>query len=293
MYNRPPMMDKVWLNLRRSFLRVIPACLTQAQAVAFNMFLAFFPVLLLAMGVLSSSPWMKEAAGELPSGFRAILPPGSHRLVTEFLWHHDPHPWKLIWFGLAGTLLVGTQVMIGLMEGFWIACGDCERPSFGVRYLRALVLLCLTIAPWLATVVLTVFGRQVRTWAIQQVGLPVLVRAVWTLFYYGATLLVAMLVLVVVYRIARPACRGWSRVVPGAVVATLLWWILNAGFGFYVRNMPYSVVYGSLAAVIGLMVWMYFTVLVVITGAAYNAEAGAQAALPVVGEQERRAVGFD
>ena len=43
-------------------------------------------------------------------------------------------------------------------------------------------------------------------------------------------------------------------------------------FGFYVRRMPYDVVYGGLAAAIGLLIWMYLTAVVVLLGAAYNAE---------------------
>ncbi len=269
-------MGTFWRNLRRSVLRVIPACFTQAQAVSFNMFLAFFPVLLLALGVLTSTSSMQEAALEMPAALRVILPPGSHRLVLEFLGHRAPQPWNLILLGLGGTLLIGTQVMLGLMEGFRIAAGDPPQRRNARRYFRALLLLTLTIAPWLATVVLTVFAKQVRAWLIQQVGLPLLIRAVWTLLYYAATLLVATMVLMVIYRISCQRACSWEAVVPGAVVATALWWVLNAGFGLYVRNMPYSLVYGSLAAVIGLMLWMYFTVLVVMVGAAFNAEVAAQ-----------------
>ena len=43
---------------------------------------------------------------------------------------------------------------------------------------------------------------------------------------------------------------------PERMVATLLWWLANVLFGFYVRQVPYSVVYGGLAAVIGLLIWM-------------------------------------
>jgi membrane protein len=56
-------------------------------------------------------------------------------------------------------------------------------------------------------------------------------------------------------------------------VATVLWWAADISFGFYVRKMPYDVVYGGLAAAIGLLLWMYLTAIVVLVGAAYNAEA--------------------
>ena len=62
---------------------------------------------------------------------------------------------------------------------------------------------------------------------------------------------------------------GWG---PGAALATLLWWVANALFGIYVRRMPYNVVYGGLAAVIGLMIWMEISTVIVFLGAAWNAE---------------------
>jgi membrane protein len=61
-------------------------------------------------------------------------------------------------------------------------------------------------------------------------------------------------------------------VLPGAALATLLWWISNALFGLYVRRMPSNVVYGGLGAVIGLLVWMQISAVIVFLGAGWNAE---------------------
>ena len=63
---------------------------------------------------------------------------------------------------------------------------------------------------------------------------------------------------------------------PGAAAATLVWWAVNSLFGVYVRKMQYSLVYGGLAAAIGLMVWMELSAVIVFLGAAWNAEAAAR-----------------
>jgi uncharacterized BrkB/YihY/UPF0761 family membrane protein len=55
-------------------------------------------------------------------------------------------------------------------------------------------------------------------------------------------------------------------------------------FGTYVRRVPYSVVYGGLAAVIGLMIWMELSAVIIFLGAAWNAELAASRKL-----EERRA----
>jgi membrane protein len=162
--------------------------------------------------------------------------------------------------------------MIGLMDGFRIIAGETARPSFLRRQFRALVLLCLTLAPWVAAVTLTIFGKQVRAWLIHRIGLPGIVQGVSAVAYVVFVLLLALAVLVVVYRLGRPKHRGWRNVLPGAGVATLLWWVLDVAFGWYMRHMPYGMVYGGLAAAIGLLLWMYMTAMVVFFGAAYNAE---------------------
>jgi membrane protein len=59
------------------------------------------------------------------------------------------------------------------------------------------------------------------------------------------------------------------------MVSTIMWWVVDVLFGVYVRRMPYDVVYGGLAAAIGLLLWMYLTAVVVLIGAAYNAESHA------------------
>ena len=62
------------------------------------------------------------------------------------------------------------------------------------------------------------------------------------------------------------------NVLPGAAVATLLWWLVDVLFGIYVRRVPYSVVYGGLAAVIGLIIWMQLSAVIIFLGAVWNAE---------------------
>ena len=82
----------------------------------------------------------------------------------------------------------------------------------------------------------------------------------------------ALIALTVIYRVARPSEHSLRNVLPGALVATAMWWLVNVLFGFYVRRMPYSIIYGGLAAVIGLLLWMQLSAVIVFLGAAWNAE---------------------
>jgi membrane protein len=265
-------MESFSKNLFRALGRVFPDCLTLSQAIAFNMFLAFFPMLLLILGILSSQDIFHTALREVPERVRMIVPPGSEDIVTQYFVRKGQHPWKWFLLGLAGTLFAGSQVMVEFMEAFRMVEGDQFRPTYWRSHFRALLLLLLTLLPALIVVALTVFGKQARTALIHSFGVPSLFNALAFAFQAAIVFSLSMVVLVLLYRVGRPEHRGWLKLLPGAVVSTILWWTVDIVFGVYVRKMPYDVVYGGLAAAIGLLIWMYLTALVVILGAAFNAE---------------------
>ena len=163
-------MDSFLKNFYRGLGRVFPDCLNLSQAIAFNMFLAFFPVLLLALGILSSSSTFHNVLRELPERLRMIVPSGSEDIVSQYFVRKGQHPWKWFLLGLGGTLIAGSQVMVGFMEGFRTIEGDHVRPAYWRGHLRALLLLLLTFLPALVVVSLTVFGKQARGSLIHTFG---------------------------------------------------------------------------------------------------------------------------
>jgi membrane protein len=258
-------------KLFRTLARIIPQCGMVSQAVAFNMFLAFFPSLLVALGLMSRSLRGRNGQ-ELVARLSAILPPGSWQLVSDFLVRREVNPWNWVLLGWVGTLLVGSQVMKLIMEGIHLIYGDRERHSFLGRQVRGLLLFSVSIVAWLVAVVLSVFGRPMRHWMTRGFGQSPLTHGFWTVMLPVLAMVLAMLVLALIYRVARPGATTWSSVLPGAAAATTLWWGVNLLFGIYVRKMHYGPVYGGLAAAIGLMVWMEFSAMIVFLGAAWNAE---------------------
>jgi membrane protein len=252
--------------------RVYPRCSMIAQAIAFNLFLAFFPTLLLVVGFASSWLGSKTETLDAIRDFTEFLPPGSQAVVGDFLVQRGLDIWKYALIGVAGTLLGGSQVMKLLMEGIQLIYGDQERIGFLHRQLRGLLLLLITIAPILVAGILGVFGRPLRHWLFGQFGSHNVAHDMWLVIFPLTAMLLAMLALAVIYWVARPREKHLRQVLPGAAVATLLWWVTNAAFGFYVRRMPSNVVYGGLGAVIGLLVWMQISAVVVFLGAAWNAE---------------------
>ena len=92
-----------------------------------------------------------------------------------------------------------------------------------------------------------------------------------------ARVLVAMAtiaaVMALLYKIGPTRSQTWRQVWPGAVLTTLLWLVVTTAFGWYLRNLgEYNVMYGGVAGVIAMLVWMYLLALITLIGCEYNAE---------------------
>jgi len=257
----------------RMLARVFPACSMISQAIAYNLFLAFFPTLLLIVAIATSRLGSHTNLLDMVTDLTKYMPPGSRQIVSEFLIKRAPQAWKWALVAWVGTLLAGSQVMKLIMEGIHIIYKDPERPGFLHRQLRGLLLLLATIAPLVVAAILGVFGRPLRRWIADRLGELHPLHGLWPLFFPIAAFLLSLTALTLIYRVARPQEHSLRNVIPGSVVATLLWWLADVLFGAYVRRVPYSIVYGGLAAVIGLLIWMQLSAIIIFLGAAWNAEA--------------------
>ena len=156
------------------------------------------------------------------------------------------------------------------MQALTIAFEEKETRGPIPFYLRAIG---LTVGIGLFAV-LSLFLIAVVPALIGALPLPELWRDRISLIRWPILAGLVLLALALAYRFA-PARRTprWHWLSPGTVGAALLWLIGSAGFSFYVARFgSYDKTYGSLGAVVILLMWFYLTAYIVLAGAELNAE---------------------
>ena len=97
-----------WPQFYGALRRVFPNCVTLTQAVAFNMFLAFSPMILVILGAVAGSAAFRQTLESVIARLRIVFPPGMLTVLTNFVGKHPREPWELVLLGLGGTLLAAT-----------------------------------------------------------------------------------------------------------------------------------------------------------------------------------------
>ena len=206
-----------------------------------------------------------------------------------------------------------SNVIATLMEGLRRARQlPRDSWSFWQRRRRSLELVPLSLVPLTVASLLVVFGHAVTAWLSTSIGPqgrePI--YAITVLIRWAVALSASVGLIVLLYHLGLPheslgtprprgsgrrlqasprmrgevssaltaltalrATRYWRATLPGAVMATAMWFLTTLAFGWYVtRFANYSEVYGSLGAGIALLFWLYIISLSVLCGAEFNAQ---------------------
>jgi membrane protein len=137
--------------------------------------------------------------------------------------------------------------------------------------------LSLAFGPVLALVVivailLMLIGPDLIERIAALVGLEEVFVSLWGWLRFPVALSLLAVVLSLIYRYGPNARQRFRSVIPGAVLAVVLWAITSIGFSFYLATFAnYGLTYGSLGAAVGLLFYLYLCASVVLFGAELNA----------------------
>ena len=244
-----------------------------AKASAYSSILTFFPLLLVVGSVLATSRKGEAYLREISYALGRILPAGSATALA-YLKGTTQRPVSLLVFTSLLTLWTASGVMISLMEGFRNAYQLPKTWGLLKERLIAFSLVILAGIPMTFATILVAFGSRIETRILFHIGheFGPYILLMWTAIRWMIALLTSIAVIALIYHNAVPRTQPWHSVLPGATLATAMWFGVTMLFGWYLqRYADYSIIYGSLGVSIALLVWMYMVSLVILIGAEFNA----------------------
>ena len=244
-----------------------------AAGVAFYALLALFPAIaaLISIWGLVADPAQLEqqiesVAAALPRDAASILTEQARRVAQGA----GGGMTVAAIAGIAFALYSASAGMRAMMDGLNIIYEEGEKRGFIKLYVVSLVLTLVVLVMMIVALGVIVVVPVVLNF----VGLGGVAEALITILRWPLLFALALAVLAVVYRYGASRDEPqWRWVSVGAVVATALWVLGSIAFSIYVRNFgSYDATYGSLGAVIILLMWLWLSAFVVLLGAELNSE---------------------
>lgn len=247
----------------------------RAAQLAYYFLLALFPLLILLSTLLGFV--LNEERGlhqELLTYAASVMPWSAYRLVYGTM-------------SEVANQASGGTLSLGLVLSLWTASSgmqaviDClnivyrvPRPRSFLR--RRIVALTLTLALEIlisVSLLLILAGNSLDGFLVALFGADWVLKPAWSVAQYLLAMALMLLTLVTIYRYAPNLAKPKEEsVLPGAVVALLGWIAASAAFRLYLAHFrSFSNTYGSLGAVIALLLWLHLTALLLLIGGEVNA----------------------
>jgi membrane protein len=268
---RPGPVQRFWgLFQQASIAAFEDNCFGIAKGAAYSSLLAFFPVLASLAAIFAS-----VNANAVARVFSRLL--FQDLVRSQFTARNERSGWLIL---LATMLSVwaASGAMMTLMEGFQAAYRLPSGRPFLKQRAVAILLVFIAAVPAVSSSALIVFGARIEEGMLTTLGLGpeedlrVSVVLAFGLLRYVVALAATVGVTGLMYFTGPNRAMKFSSVWPGAILATILWLLATSGFALYVRHIAnYNVLYGSIGAVIALLVWMYLLAVIALFGCEYNA----------------------
>jgi membrane protein len=243
-----------------------------AAALAYYLTLAIFPGIILMMSIIPFLP-IANVDKAIMDTLAQILPHEAYDMVAKVVDQvtHNRNG-GLLSFGALGTLWAASAGMYAIMQQLNMTYDVKEGRSF-IRARAIAVLLSLVFALLvIGAFSLVVFGGMIQDWIGERFGFTAGLLDFFAAFRWVIIVLALLLAFAMIYKFAPDVQQKFAFITPGSIMGVLLLILASLGFTYYADHFGnYDATYGSLGAVIILMLWLYIAGLVILLGSEINA----------------------
>ncbi|MUK88354.1 YihY family inner membrane protein [Ornithinibacillus sp. L9] len=264
-------MKQVVDFLKQLYKRIIEAdVFGLAAQLAYFFLLSLFPFLLFFITLIGYLPFSEKS---LMNMVAAVAPDETMELInTNLNQLANSQNGGLLSLTLIGTLWAASNGVNAIMRAFNRAYEVEENRSFIISRLIAIILTIGMVMVIVIAIILPVLGRMIGHYIFSLFGLTEDFLSFWEMLRWVISSSVFFIVFLFLYKLAPNKRIYFRNAIWGALFATISWQLVSFVFSFYVENLGnYSAMYGSLGAVIVLMIWLYMSGVIIIIGGVLNA----------------------
>ena len=248
-----------------------------AAALAYYSFLAIPSILLVALGVFSVFA-DETAVQSLIDRVGTVAPAEATALVEDSLTRMTENSsggWAMAIVGLLLAVWTTTGAMTSFMRALNRAYDRKETRGFVRQRVVAIGMVAIMLTAFALVFGLLVMGPAVSGWIGDAVGLDAVFKWIWWVAQWPVLILGLLLAFAAVLYLGPNFDHPkWRFVTPGSVFAVVVWLLVSGLFAVYTATFAsYNKAWGSLAAVIIMLTWLWLTGCALLFGAEINAEA--------------------
>lgn len=242
-----------------------------AAELAYYFLLALFPMLIFLISLVGFLP---DAQQRILLALGKVMPGEAMRLVDQTIRDVvQNRSGGLLSFGVLGALWAAAGGVSALMDTLNVAYDAKEERSFWKIRLMAVAMTLMLALLVVGGVVLIMFGDRFSEWAAARLGFGTAFAVAWGVVDYLLGLAFLFVGIQLIYYFGPSIKQRWRWITPGAVFAVISLIIVSLLLSLYLRFGPgYSATYGSLGAVVVLMLWLYLMGAIVLIGGELNSE---------------------
>ncbi|WP_212949811.1 YihY/virulence factor BrkB family protein [Siminovitchia terrae] len=240
-----------------------------AAQLSYFFLLSLFPMLIFLFTLLPYTPLTQQDIFHL---IRDFAPQETYTIIEKTVSEvMDNRSSGLLSVGFIATLWSASKGMNALMKSLNRAYNVEEKRSFIVSRGLSIVLTVAMMFIFILALLLPVFGKQLGMFIFSYLGLSDQFLKNWNVVRWVLTPFILFLVFLTVYYLAPSIKVRYATAVPGAIFASVGWIIVSLGFSFYVSNFGnYTAMYGSIGTIIIMMLWFYFSAIIIMVGGEIN-----------------------
>lgn len=246
----------------------------RAAQMSFYFFLSVFPALLILMaglGLVLDAQWLVRDA--VLERLATVAPQPIVVVLTRLLDHLEGRSAMPLTWGVLVALWASSSGMVATIRGLNTAYAVAEERAWWKRRLVGLALTGVLMLLTTAAMLLVAYGVAPAELYAQRRGLGPAFLLAWRIGQWPLIFGFVLLAFDLLYHFGphRPQVR-WRWLQPGTLIAITLWLAASLGLKAYAANFAgYNIAYGSLGAVIVLLLWFYLASIAILTGAEINA----------------------